>query len=317
MAVTSGGLPIFRRSRAARPSRPPGRGCGRRACAGSPRRGGRRSSRERNRRSAISALRRPSATSASTSTSRAVSPAGFSRVDARGPRRRSRIPRSRSRARDAPAARVRAEALRGGEAAPLRGVSSSESAEGERRLVGAAERRPGRRGGHSTARELEREGLGHVERELVVAPARRRQSPISPRQPAVAALRRELERAVVSATASARSPCQPRRLAAGGATGASRCSLADAAGELKRLVERRPTHRGRRGARADCPTTASGDDRGRVATSASLEQSAASRSPRLVPAARGQARAARQATGQVQSHDVEVGSAQYAIPSSM
>ena len=54
---------------------------------------------ERNRRAAISALRRPSATSASTSSSRAVSPLGFSRVAACGPWRRSAHPSARRRAR--------------------------------------------------------------------------------------------------------------------------------------------------------------------------------------------------------------------------
>ena len=45
---------------------------------------------ERNSRPAISALRSPSATSATTSSSRVVSPAGFSRVAARGPGREGR-----------------------------------------------------------------------------------------------------------------------------------------------------------------------------------------------------------------------------------
>ena len=53
--------------------------------------------RETTRRSAISALRSPSDTSASTSSSRAVNCAAFSRVEARGPRGTSRTPCRRSR----------------------------------------------------------------------------------------------------------------------------------------------------------------------------------------------------------------------------
>src|SRR4029079_8207933 len=51
---------------------------------------------ETNRRSAICALRRPSATRASTSSSRGVRPAGLARVARRGPRGRPRSPRTRS-----------------------------------------------------------------------------------------------------------------------------------------------------------------------------------------------------------------------------
>src|SRR6516165_2838195 len=47
-------------------------------------------------RSAISPLRRPSATRASTSCSRAVKPAGFDRVAGRGPRGSPRAPRPRN-----------------------------------------------------------------------------------------------------------------------------------------------------------------------------------------------------------------------------
>src|SRR4051794_25778939 len=133
-------------------------------------------------RPAISALRSPSATSATTSSSRAVSPAGFSRVAARGPRRVSRAPRSRSargmrrggaaapaprgpaalaeRARDAAGGRVRAEALELGQAAPPRIVVVG-MAEGEGRLIGAAHRDPPLGGRRPLAGELELEGLGH------------------------------------------------------------------------------------------------------------------------------------------------------------
>ena len=80
-----------------RPRRRPRRGCARSACAESPRRGDRPSSRTRRGVRAISAFRNPCATRASTSSSREVRLAGFSRVAGRGPRGTPRAPRSRSR----------------------------------------------------------------------------------------------------------------------------------------------------------------------------------------------------------------------------
>ena len=97
--------------------------------------------RETNRRSAISALRRPSATSARTSSSRVVSSASFARVVGRGPRGRSRTPNSRSSratiAASGPAPRRRHSACALSQRLDVAGLRQR-----ERRLVGEALPRP-------------------------------------------------------------------------------------------------------------------------------------------------------------------------------
>ena len=148
-APASAGLPTFRlaptylrRARAEPPRRSPRPASGRRACAGSPRRGGRPSASETKSRSAISALRSPSATRSRTSTSRVVRPAGFARVVARGPARQAAQHRS-SRSRRATMRRGRpgTEALKRLERA-AQSVLFAGLGERERRLVRAAELGP-------------------------------------------------------------------------------------------------------------------------------------------------------------------------------
>ena len=109
----------------------------------------------------------PAPRSASTSSSRAVRPAGFCRVAGRGPRGSPRAPRSRSRRATIAAAGAAPKRLQLVERAPQRllvvGVR-----ERQRRLVGAAELPPQLGRLDRMTGELQRVGLGRLRRELSI-----------------------------------------------------------------------------------------------------------------------------------------------------
>ena len=135
--------------------------------------------RDRNSRSAMSRLRRPSATSARTSSSRAVRWAGFSRVASRGPRGRPLGAAPAQLAGDDRGRATGAERQQLLVAAPLRRFVTRAGAR-ERRLVRAAERGPALGGLLVLAGQLERVRLGDRDRGRDRRPGTARQLASSP-----------------------------------------------------------------------------------------------------------------------------------------
>ena len=180
---------------------------------------------ETNSRSAISALRRPSATSASDLELARRQPGGV--VARRGPRAAADVAQAAlaQAARDAAGRRIGAQALQLGQPSPLRGVVVG-MGEGQRRLVRAAHRGPAARPPPRVAGQLEAERLGDG-----IALERRRRSP---RARARRRARRPAQRWDCSSasTSAARSrPRSPRSRppasaasARAAATGARRCT---------------------------------------------------------------------------------------------
>ena len=209
----------------------------RRACAGSPRRGGRPSVVETCSRSAISAFRKPSARSAITSTSRAVRPAG---IGASRPPRAARDPMAPALAQaasDDSGRRARADPDEELVRAAKRGFVAA-SRQCEAGVVRALEREPALRGRLVLAGELERERL-----------RQRARSPRREGRGAASRLRARLRSSGRRARPPAASPprvrpapdrprgMQPRRRR--GSAARSFCGVS-CGGQRPRLLERRP-----------------------------------------------------------------------------
>ena len=207
------------------------------------------------------ALRRPSTTSPSTSSSRRVRPAGFARVSGRGPLLSSRTPLLAQRlAPRGPRPAARAEPLQLGEAgAEVIVPRRSRAARAPPRTDSRA-RAHSRAAAAGVALELEPERLGarRPPPSGSTKPARRRQSVSSPIAQRVAVLEREAERALGLAADELGLAGEPVRLGARSRDGRESLQLAGRPGELERLVERATTGRGRRGGRGAVPTTTSG-----------------------------------------------------------
>ena len=214
------------RSRAAEPRRSPLRACARRACAGWPRRGGRRSSPTGTAAPRCRRCAAPAPTSPSTSTSRAVSPAGFV------PRRGARAARQPAHAALAQAARRRSppRAARRGAGAPRRrahGAVVVGGGERQRRLVRTAQLGPqlGRAPAVSPA-SCGRIGRGDAVLRSARRPRRRRRqaarSPIDPRRMAAHARARGRPRSPPPRRSSR--PSSHAASARAAATGPRRCS---------------------------------------------------------------------------------------------
>ena len=212
---------------------------------------------ERDRRVAISALRLPAATSSRISSSRAVRPAAFARVVARGPRGT----RANARARASGGARARraggAERVEDRQRRALRRLVAV--GERARLLVRAAERLPRRARPPPAAFDLQRETARRKARaDRDPTPARQRQNASSPRNQGWRLCARQREARDRPRRRRRRSPVEPGSSARAAATGASRCNV-PLDGERERLVERL----GRAGvaaARAQAAERDQGDD---------------------------------------------------------
>ena len=227
---------------------------------------------EANRRAAISALRRPSATSASTSSSRAVSPAGL--LERRAARALAHVARAAlaQHPADARSGGPGAELLQLGVCAALRS-QGARVGERERCLVGAADRDPGRGRAFGVARELEPEGLGNgAGRRLLGVPGAPPPEEELAGDPALAAHQRERQRGRPSRPGSRR----PRPPASGPRRGRSRPGRR--AGSLPlRLRSRAP--RRARPTRPARPASPAGGRSRRAARHASARARARPRAP--------------------------------------
>ena len=166
-------------------------------------------------RSAISALRSPSARSGSTSSWRAVRPAGFSRVCGRGPRGTPRSPSSRSR-RAAIAAAGRAPSCWRRVERQAQRARVIRIDEGKRRVVRAAAGRATcpRRACQSPLQLHRGRALPRSPEGQTRTPARRRQRASSPVNSEPRKVDGEVERPLRLCGDRVRSPFQPQRLGA-------------------------------------------------------------------------------------------------------